>query len=143
MAFLAIKVQVCNSLQCQSSKIRLIFKILDKSDRQISQKQPRSQRSPSCFTKEPRLPLVTWLPKDGSLIRTSLQAKFSTSYRSFRVRAANLSQKAVSLMGFEIILCDEKVYKSRSSQSIEIGINKNRQQSSDFYRLITEIGENR
>ena len=139
MAFLAIKVQVCNSLQCQSSKIRLIFKILDKSDRQISQKQPRSQRSPSCFTKEPRLPL----PKDGSLIRTSLQAKFFTSYRSFRVRAANLSQKAVSLMGFEIILCDEKVYKSRSSQSIKIVIDKNRQQSSDFYQLITEIGENR
>ena len=32
---------------------------------------------------------------------------------------------------------------TRSSQSIKIGIDKNRQQSSDFYRLLTEIGENR
>ena len=29
---------------------------------------------------------------------------------------------------------------TRSSQSIKIGIDKNRQQSSDFYRLITGIG---
>ena len=32
---------------------------------------------------------------------------------------------------------------TRRSQSIKIGIDKNPQQSSDFYRLITEIGENR
>ena len=40
---------------------------------------------------------------------------FSTSYRRFwrfRFRVANLSQEAVRLMDFEIILCDEEVYTS-------------------------------
>ena len=31
---------------------------------------------------------------------------------------------------------------AQSSQSLKMGIDKNRQQSSDFYRLITENGEN-
>ena len=35
------------------------------------------------------------------------------------------------------------VHISQSSQSIKIGIDTNRLQSSDFYRLITEMGENR
>ena len=34
------------------------------------------------------------------------------------------------------------IMNPRRSQTIKIGIDKNRQQSSDFYRLITEIGEN-
>ena len=52
---------------------------------------------------ETRLRLVTWLPKAKSLIQTILLVKFSTSYkrfRRFRVRAANLSQKARQLNGF-------------------------------------------
>ena len=32
---------------------------------------------------------------------------------------------------------------TRSSQSIKIGIDKNREQSSGFYQLTTKIGENR
>ena len=46
------------------------------------------------------------------------------------------SNKKISFRLFALIIF-------RSSQSIKIGIDKNRQQSSDFYRLITEIGENR
>ena len=53
MAVVAIKVQVCNSFQCQSSKIRLILKIIDKSNRHVSQKYSRSHDFLSSFERAP------------------------------------------------------------------------------------------